>query len=98
VPTPQPHEYLVEVAATVNVTMSVDIDGTIRVREANFVIDKDDINGAFIHDQMTYRTAQLEGDLWDRILDDVPRDGEISTHDRWPSQLAPILDKEAVDA
>lgn len=93
--TDQPHEYVVTVKAEVTIALSVDLDGTIRLRDGDF--DVKDITSAEIDDRRTGRRAELEDDLWDRLIDALPRDGEIAIDGSsvWRvERKAPILDPE----
>lgn len=94
---PQPHEYVVTAKAELAIIMSVDLDGTIRIRAADVRVSSSGINDAEIDDRETFRRATLDGDLWDRLLDVVPRDAEVALGegvDWFTRPVPPILESE----
>jgi len=73
------------------------LDGTVRVRDGSYVVDKDDLNDAEIEEPITGRYADVDEETWERLHDAVNeiRDGEIPAWDGWPEHRPPVLDGEA---
>ena len=95
----QPREYDIEVHATITFRVSVDTDGTVRVRDAGYVVSKNAIDAADPRMPYTGKIAEVEDAEFEAMCDAIVaiRDGEIPTHDRWPEHRQPVLD-EAVEA
>lgn len=95
---PQPKEFTVTAKATVTLVYSVDLDGTVRVRDGGYAIASRDLQDALAQAESRIPGHQLAE--WDSdeafqaalaVLDAVA-DGELPTWENWPKQQQPILD------
>lgn len=93
-PAPQPVEYSVTIEARATFVMSVDIDGTVRVRGADISIDKGKADMADIR-QYGYPSVPggLEDDAWAAIIEAIPDEAEVMVPQTWPNRPDPILDE-----
>jgi hypothetical protein len=92
---PQPHEYTVSVEADLTFILSVDVDGTVRVRDGGYALAKDAINNADVEDRLT---SKPDFDYPEALLDKLAdvREGELAVGDgyEWRAiRRGPILEE-----